>query len=88
MSYNLKTVERSPNGLHSNAKFDNVNLLNGKPSAVTEGFTENISDSAKPDINGYMNSSILSHTPNLFKQKPLPTGKKSFLIYINDQPYF
>ena len=58
------------NGLHSNENFDTVRPLNGKPSAKAEGLTiAKTSDSLRANVeDGELNTPILTHSPNLYKQ--------------------
>ena len=71
-SMTLKNVvaEGYLNELHSNANFDTVKPLNGKPSVDAEGFkAKKTSDSVQAkSVDGELNNPILTDTPNLYKQ--------------------
>lgn len=64
--------------LHSNDIFDRVMLLNGKPPANAEGFTDGkTSDSLRANVeDGELNTPILPHPPNLYKQTGVFVSKR------------
>ena len=77
----LPTV--APNELLTKGNFDNVKPLNGKPSAVTEGYAAKKSDlvTQKSD-NGRLDTPIIAESPNLYKQ----TGASVSNIPYNFRP--
>jgi hypothetical protein len=78
-----------PNGLQTKRNFDNVNPLNGKPSAETEGFTLKKSDSATPKSdNGRSDSAIIPESPNLYKQNGALMSKIPYLFETPIPKYF
>jgi len=64
--------------LHSNDIFDRVMPLNGKPPANAEGFTYGkTSDSLRANVeDGELNTPILPHPPNLYKQTGVFVSKR------------
>ena len=83
-----EVIEKSmPNELQTKGNFDNVKPLNGKPSAVTEGFTLKKSDLAKSE-DADPNNPILSETSNLYKQNGVPMSKIPYLFLTPVPKYF
>lgn len=87
LKWRLKMTFSSLNGvLHdgigkqllSKRGFDTVKSLNNKPSAETEGLDLKSSDLVKSD-SGKTNNSILSETPNLYKQNGVSMSQEGFI---------
>lgn len=76
MTILFKTRSSNLNGLHSKRNFDKVKSINAKPSAITEGLARTISDSAKSE-DGNLDVSILTETPNLYKQNGISMSNLS-----------
>lgn len=71
------------NELQSKIGFDNVDDINAKPSAQTEGFTRaKIPDSAKSDNDDVTNNFIIADKPNLYKQNGDSVSNIRFIKFI------
>jgi len=77
------------NRLQTNDNFDIVKSLNVKPSEETEGLVINTSDlvMTKSD-NGRVTTSIISESPNLYKQTGDPMSKIPYLFETPVPKYF